>query len=363
MRMKCKARMAVAYSFVLLFKIAESSDIQNLGALAEPKGKFIGTFVKNEELKDSSYRSIIASACNMVTFNYQIWNSRIDRNKYVYGYADSVVDFGVKNKMTIRAEVINGDVLLPKWLRYSKFDREQLIDILQDEISAVAGHFKGRIYAWDVVNEIFNDDGTFRSYAKGGWEGDGKSRNSLWYEIIGKESFEMAFKLARRADPYDLLFIADYRNEVINKKSDAIYSLAADFKKRGVPLDGVAFHCHLVLDELPDWGGFAKNIQRFADLGLQIHFSEVDVRIKNPVTAEKLKAQAEAYSELMKIFLSQKMCTAFVMWGMYDKYSWIPDHTKGKYGSACLFDTVGNPKPAYFALEKTLRDNNSKKEK
>lgn len=338
------------------------SDLQNLGKLAGTQGKFIGTYITRNELNDTAYTRIVTSTCNMLTVGYDVWKSRDQRNKFIYGYADSVVDFAQKHGMALRAEDMIGDILLPGWLLNTKFTSDQLAEILRNEITATAGHFKGKIYAWEVLNEILNEDGTFRNHAKGGLSNDGgKFRNSLWYETFHEAYFDTAFRLAHEVDPKARLFLADYNCEEINKKSAAMFALVKDFKNKGIPINGVSFQCHLILEKLPDWESFRENIQRFADLGLEIHFSEVDIRIKNPVTPEKLKAQAAAYAELMKIFLSEKKCTMFIMWGMHDKYSWIPGFSKGEYGSACIFDSTGNAKPAYFALLNMLQKTNFEK--
>jgi endo-1,4-beta-xylanase len=248
---------------------------------------------------------------------------------------------------------------LPSWLREFKFTNTELSNILKTELSSAANHFKGKIYAWDVLNEIFNEDGTFRSYTKGGWSKDdgGKFRNSLWYETFHEAYFDTAFRLAHQADPHARLFLADYNCEEVNKKSDAMFALVKSLKNRRIPIDGVSFQCHLALEGLPNWNNFRKNIRRFEDLGLEIHFSEVDISINNPVTPEKLAKQADAYAKLMEIFLSEKGCKMFVMWGMHDKYSWIPEFSKGKSGAACIFDSTGHPKPSYYSLLKVLQQN------
>jgi endo-1,4-beta-xylanase len=346
--------------FVFALSAEHISELQNLGKLVESQGKFIGTLVTSKELHDTSYARIVASTCNMITVGYNVWTSRAQKDKYIYGYADSVIAFAQKNGMTLRAEDMVGDVLLPSWLRTTKYTSDQLSEILRTEIAATAGHYKGKIYAWEVLNELFNEDGSFRNYTKGGWSDDGgKFRNSLWYEMFHEAYFDTAFQLAHEYDPQARLFLSDFNCEELNKKSDGMFTLVSNFKKRGIPIDGISFQCHLVLENLPNWESFRKNIQRFETLGMEIHFSEVDIRITNPVTPEKLEKQANAYSRLLSLFLSEKKCTMFVMWGMHDKYSWIPNYSKGKCGAACIFDSLGNPKPSYYSILKVLQQNNS----
>jgi endo-1,4-beta-xylanase len=112
---------------------------------------------------------------------------------------------------------------------------------------------------------------------------------------------------------------------------------------------------HASLDNFPAPENIAANIKRFNNLGLEVHITEMDVRLKLPPAREDLIKQAEIYRDMLKICLSSQKCTAFIIWGVTDRYSWIPDTFKG-YGSALIFDESYNPKPAYYYLLKTLKE-------
>jgi len=126
-------------------------------------------------------------------------------------------------------------------VRQGNFPPTQLTTILEHHIHSVLTHYAGRVCAWDVVNEAFNSDGTMR--------------RTIWYDQpgisgsagAGTSYIEQALKWARQADPNAKSFYNDYDAEEINQKSDAIYAMAADFKKRGVPLDGIGFQTHISL--------------------------------------------------------------------------------------------------------------------
>src|SRR5262249_29645587 len=144
-----------------------------------------------------------------------------------------------------------------------------LSSILEDHIRTVAGHFAGQVYAWDVVNEAFAGNGTLS--------------NTIWYNTpgIGREGtgfIEQALRWAHEADPKALLFYNDFSAEGVNAKSDAIYAMAKDFKARGVPLDGIGFQMHLTTSNTP-LSSMETNIRRFADLGMYVQFTELDVRL------------------------------------------------------------------------------------
>ncbi len=152
-------------------------------------------------------------------------------------------------------------------------------------------HFASKVYAWDVVNEAFNDDGTMRS--------------TIWYNKpgigggAGTKYIEQALRWAHEGDPGAKLFYNDYDAEDMNKKSDAIYDDGADFKKRGVPLDGIGFQAHVSLkfDDPAKLESFAKNLERFAKLGLELHITELDIRLSDS-SAALLNAQAKLYGEI-----------------------------------------------------------------
>jgi endo-1,4-beta-xylanase len=218
---------------------------------------------------------------------------------------------------------------------------------VHEHIAHVVGHYKGKVYAWDVVNEPFNENGSMRT--------------SVWYNAPGigfsgqgTRTIEQALRWAHEGDPNAKLFVNEYGADVINPKSDAVYAMAKDFVQRGVPLSGIGFELHInpwfvdpaALDSM------AKNLKRLADLGLEVQFTEVDVRLPNP-TFQNLTGQADAYRDLMNVCLQQPACTLFQTWGFTDLHSWIPEAYPG-YGWALPFDTHYKRKPAYRALFKKL---------
>jgi GH35 family endo-1,4-beta-xylanase len=210
------------------------------------------------------------------------------------------------------------------------------------------GHYAGKVYAWDVVNEAFNDDGTMRS--------------TLWYDQpgigfagLGTKYIEQALNWARAADPNAKLFYNDYNSEPMDAKSDAIYAMAQDFKNRGVPLDGVGFQFHvdLTFDNPTTLASVASNFQRFAALGLDAHITELDIRLSDS-SAVSLNAQAKLYGEIAAICVQQPSCKLFQTWGFTDKHSWIPSFYPGM-GWALLWDANYQKKPAYTSVLNSLQ--------
>jgi GH35 family endo-1,4-beta-xylanase len=234
---------------------------------------------------------------------------------------------------------------LPGWLSSGTWTRQQLIDILNDHIDQVGGYLKGKVAVWDVVNEPFNDDGSWRP--------------TIWNDTIDPDNtaadkrdyIDLAFQRARQVDPDAKLILNDFANDVINAKSDALYAWAQSMIAREIPIDGVGFQMHL--SGAIDYDSFAQNMQRFADLGLEVHITELDVRVQIPFTTDKSLVQADVYRQVLRRVLAQPAVKTFTLWGFTDAHSWIPDFFPGT-DSGLIFDKDYNPKHAFVALQEEL---------
>jgi endo-1,4-beta-xylanase len=256
------------------------------------------------------------------------------RNQYTFGQADAIFNFAQANNLAVHGHNLVWQSYNPNWLVNGNFSRDDMIAILHDHIATVAGRYSGAIAAWDVVNEAVDNNG--------------RLAGGIWRDRLGPDYLDLAFQFARDADPNALLLYNDYDAEVINNKSTGIYNLVRDMQDRGIPIDGVGFQMHIALNGI-DYQSFAQNLQRFADLGLALFVTEMDVRIQLPATPDKLARQAEIYRNVLDACLGQPACYGFQMWGFTDKYSWIPGFFQG-YGAGLIFDENYNPKPAYYAL-------------
>ena len=164
---------------------------------------------------------------------------------------------------------------------------------------------------------------------------------------------EQAFRWAHEADPHALLFYNEAEGEGLNRKSDAIYAMVKDFKRRGVPIDGVGLQMHISQLDL-DTAAIAANIARLTALGVQVHITELDVSLPLDSSGQPAKSdllrQAEVYRGIVRACLQSPGCTAIQTWGFTDKYSWIGSHSHGTRGAALPFDRAYKPKPAYDAM-------------
>jgi endo-1,4-beta-xylanase len=177
-------------------------------------------------------------------------------------------------------------------------------------------------------------------------------------DVLCRSSFRaQSFRWAHEADPAALLFYNDAEADEINPKSDAIYAMVREFKRQGVPIDGIGLQTHLGR-ELPNAASISANIARFTAIGLQVHITELDVSLPVDVNGNASPAdllrQAAIYGQIAEACLSHPRCTAIQTWGFTDKYSWIGSHSKRTRGAALLFDRNYQPKPAYETLRQAL---------
>jgi endo-1,4-beta-xylanase len=332
--------------FIPLMLFASSP--QGLRGPAESAGILVGTAVRPSLLSEAAYSATLSREFNLIEPEEAMkwWMLRPTSDKFEFGKADEIVRYAHAHDMKVRGHCLVWDHNNPDWLGQGHFPPAQMSHLLQEHITTVMKHFAGQVFAWDVVNEAFDENGHLK--------------DSPWYNHPGigtaeKDStfVEQAFRWAHEADPHALLFYNDNGGEGMNGKSDAIYAMIKDFRRRGVPIDGVGLQMHishLDVDSTP----IAANIARLTGLGVQVHITELDVSLpvdSNGIAQNKdLLRQAEIYRGIVRACLQSKGCTAIQTWGFTDKYSWIGSHSHGTRGAALLFDRAYKPKPAYDAL-------------
>jgi endo-1,4-beta-xylanase len=300
---------------------------------------------------------------------------RPDAQSFDFTLANRIVDFAVQNKMKVRGHTLVWHRQNPKWLTEGRYTSGELAQILEQHIKRVVGHYRGKVFAWDVVNEAFDElqPGQLRStiwldqpgigLVATGYEPRASSKR-VRSELEAQSSklrysyyIESCFRWAREADPQALLFYNEAEAETLGPKSDAIYAMVQDFRQRGVPIDGVGFQMHIA-NLHPDIASISANFGRFTALGVQVQITEMDVSL--PVDAsgsaspEDLERQADIYRQIAAACLSHPGCTAIQTWGFTDKYSWIGSHSKKTRGAALPFDREYRAKPAYEALRSAL---------
>ena len=344
--------MKFSYFLFLSFVVAGISGearTQTLRERADARGVLVGAAVRPSLLlSEPRYAATLAREFNLVEpENDMKWAAlRPNRDTFDYNAADQVVAFAEVHRMKVRGHTLVWGWSNPEWLTNLHAPPAEFSQLLQEHIERVASHFRGKVFAWDVINEAFDEHG--------------KPKHSIWYDqpgigLAGRGTayIEQCFRWAHKADPEALLFYNDAGGETLNPKSDAIYEMARDFRQRGVPIDGVGLQMH-IFDLNPDVEGIRKNLARFAALGVQVHITELDVALPVspdgvPIPGDLMK-QATIYRQIASACLGTRGCTAVQMWGFTDKWSWIGSASHHSKGAGMLFDRNYSPKPAYKAF-------------
>jgi endo-1,4-beta-xylanase len=312
---------------------------QTLNQLAQAQGRYFGSAANEGHFSDSSYSSILGSQFGAVTpENSMKWDTvEPSQGQFNFGPGDQVVSFAQQHDQIVRGHNLVWHSQLPSWV--SSLPTSQVKAAMDNHITQEVSHYKGEIYAWDVVNEPFNDDGSYRS--------------DVFSQAMGNEGYiAEALRTAHAADPNAKLYLNDYNIEGSGAKADAMYQLASDLKAQGVPLDGIGFETHLAIQYgFPS--GMEANLQRFANLGLDVAITELDVRMTLPDDSTKDATQSSYYSQVVGACLAVSRCVGITVWGFTDKYSWVPDTFSGQ-GAACLWDENYQTKPDYDAVVAAL---------
>ncbi|MHB8653101.1 MAG: endo-1,4-beta-xylanase [Terriglobia bacterium] len=361
MRMRRQLKNILTYvlaALVLLFISVLPCHAQSLSQAAARINLQVGTAVNPFFFSNPQYAETLAREFNMIEpENAMKWTATEPApGKFNFTAGDEVIAFAAAHHMKVRGHNLLWGQHNPAWLDSGQFTTDQLRDMMKAHIIAVASHYRGKVFAWDVVNEALGNHGEVKP--------------GIWYDrpgigLAGKgtEYVAQAFRWAHQADPDALLFYNDYDAEGLNAKSNGIYAMVKDFKKRGVPIDGVGLQMHVGLDNVPK--DVAANIERLTALGLQVQITEMDVRLPINSSGElldptDLERQAKIYGEIAKICAAHPGCTAFQTWGFTDRYTWIVNFTHGKYGQPLLFNAAYEPKPAYQAVLDALSKGDAK---
>ncbi|MEV6238160.1 endo-1,4-beta-xylanase [Lentzea sp. NPDC051838] len=308
-------------------------------AEALPRKVGVGSAVAVAPLvADDAYRATAGEQFNLITAENDMKPQFVQPTRGVFAFeeADAIVDFARANTIAVHAHTLVWFEALPTWMR-SAPDKKT---VMTDHIKAVAGHFKGRVTEWDVVNEPMNEDNS-----------DGLEHN-LWYQAMGADYIAQAFRAARSADPNAVLYLNEYGAEQEGPRWKALYALVKKLRQDGVPIDGVGLQSHEYEagDRVPA-ETFRKHVRALNDLGLKVRVSEMDV-----VTSDQ-SVQAKQFGERLAVCRQETNCTGFTSWGFTDRYG--STATTNRYpaipGNALPWTSSITPKKAHTAMVDALR--------
>lgn len=329
----------------------------------------IGTALMSSSLDDPKLAELVASQFNAVTAENEMKPAAVQPQKGQFRFeaGDKIADFAEQHDMKLIGHTLVWHQQSPQFLFQDgdgqPLPREEALANLKAHIDAVAGHYKGRVHGWDVVNEALGDSEPYL-------------RDTPALRAIGDDYIIKAFEYAAAADPEAELYYNDYNIDQPYKLPKAL-RLVRELKAAGVKLDGIGIQGHWML-ESPPIEEIEKAIQAFKAEGLKIHFTEVDVDVlprrggggadlnaternaldpyQEGLPDDVQQKLADRYRALFELFAKYPDTIGRVtFWGIDDGRSWLNNFpTRGRTNHPMLFDRDLQPKPAYDAVIEEL---------
>ena len=311
--------------------------------LGDAAGLRIGAAVAWEPLqKDPTYAALVGRHFHVLTPEHDLKWAPIEHEQ---GRRDTrniedIAAVAARHGQDLRGHTLVWDLEVPGWVDTT--DPQALDRALMAHLRATVRENLDRVTVWDVVNESLAADGSRKA--------------SVLHTQLGPGHLGAAFQVARAEAPDARLFYNDYAVLWPGPKADGLVRLVDTLLAAGVPIDGVGLqsHLHLVSEGRLDWPGIRQNLRRLGQRGLELHLSEVDVRVADLAGGQsgRLMAQAQAVYALVDACRDEPACTTVSFWGVTDRYSWV-DRTIGP-DDPLLWDEAGQPKPAFFAVQDAL---------
>ncbi|MDN4502816.1 endo-1,4-beta-xylanase [Alteromonadaceae bacterium BrNp21-10] len=310
---------------------------------------------------------------SMTTENEMKFESlQLEQGKFTFDTADKMVASAKSNNMAMRGHALVWHRQTPDWVFFNEDgsyrSKEDVLATMKTHIDSVVGHFKGKVDAWDVVNEAIMDDGSLRTEAQ-----ERDDQKSHWYGAVGEDYIAAAFEYAHAADPQAKLFYNDYYN-YIPARRDAIYQLVKGLLEAGVPIHGVGLQAHINTtpssnpehqSSYQSIDNLEKSIQLYASLGLEVQITELDVSLyiggnkyeksdfytADTIPAELDQQQAQRFKELFTMLRrNSDAISSVTFWGIADDNTWLSEFDSGRADFPMLFDVNHQPKSAFDAV-------------
>lgn len=286
---------------------------------------------------------------------------------YNFDLADKLVAFAKKNNMKVNAHTLIWHSQLPAFMRHMQ-SADSVRQYFVNHITKVASRYDGKVYSWDVVNEALNENGTLRK--------------SIFLDKLGDDYIVEAFRLAQKASPHSKLYYNDYNIEQPKKRAGAI-AIIKKIQAAGVRIDGVGIQGHWKSGNVP-MADIEESIKEYSALGIDVMFTELDLSVlPNPwdkTTADVSATSqgnakmnpyqkglpdsaqqllAKSYADLFTLFMKyKKEIGRITFWGVDDGQSWLNGFPiKGRTNYPLLFDRNFKPKPAFYSVIATAKNN------
>jgi len=314
---------------------------------AAQAGVLIGAAFGDRGEGDPEYLPALRKDFNSVTAEGAMkWGAtQPEYGVFNFGPADWIMDFAEANGLSVRGHTLIWEQSIvdatPDYVT-AITDPEELRALMANHIQTVVGRYRGRIDAWDVVNEPLETLGS-RLY------------ENVFYELLGPGYIAEAFELAHAADPDATLFL----NETLisagspEVRFNVLLTLVADLLDQGVPLHGVGLQGHFII-AAPKRDELRANIEKLAELGVVVELTEVDIVLRGTGDeTTRLERQRQDYFDLASACVAVEACRRITLWGFTDRYTWINDFFQPGLAPLPLNENYER-KPAYFGLRDGL---------
>jgi endo-1,4-beta-xylanase len=306
------------------------------------------------EIAKKHFNSVVAENCMKSEVVQPV------EGKFDFSLADKFVEFGEKNNMQIIGHCLIWHSQAPKWFfvddKGNEVSREVLISRIKTHISTLVGRYKGKVNGWDVINEAFEDDGSWRK--------------TKFYQIIGEDYIKLAFQFAHEADPKAELYYNDYSMAKEGRR-DAVVKMVQNLQKQGIKIDGIGMQAHCSMD-YPTIEDEEKSIVAFGKLGVHVMITEMDLTTipfpsqnvgADVATSYEFKKEYDPYAngladsaalaihnrylDLFKLFIKHSdVISRVTVWGVQDGQSWKNNWPiVGRTDFPLLFDRNYKAKP------------------
>jgi endo-1,4-beta-xylanase len=305
------------------------------------------------------YAELIREQCGIVVPTSELkWIAlRPAPDRYDFTRPDFLLAFAESNQMLMRGHTLCWHESVPDWIKTPE-NQPNTRQFFIDHITTVCKHYAGRLHSWDVVNEAILPSDAL----------PGGLRKSFWYEQVGPDYIDLAFRTARAADPHARLTYNDYAVEYDNEEDAArrqlILELLRGLQKRNVPLDAVGIQSHVKAAQPSTFGkGLIDYIEAIRQMGLEVYLTELDVNEDDIVPDDPVKRDeivAQTYTDYLRVALANPAVKLVLTWDLCDRFTWLnngPTHHRkqpNRPQRSLPFDSDYRPKQAFFAMRESF---------
>lgn len=277
----------------------------------------MSTATDNGELTDTYYVAALQniSEFGMITpGNAMKWDAtEPTQNTFTYTKGDAIISIADKMGAQVRCHTLLWHSQVPDWVE--SFNKAAMLSALENHITEVMTHFGDSCYAWDVANEVMGDDATYRK--------------SFWYNTTGMDYITTAFKTANSVKKSlglsTKLYYNDYNTNSVNAKSTAVMDMIQMLLlDADIAIDGVGFQSHSSYSNTSSTEDLVTNLERFTALGLDVAYTELDVKTSSSSPSEEEQEQQVAvYTNTVAACQQVEKCVGVTIWDFDDTYTWL----------------------------------------